>query len=137
MNFTAAISGTVCRYSFSFFNGTSMEYELEYVSVEARDFKIDETRYIWLQRNLEMVVNNIRFLASEKLQNHYNKLTEEIRIVQELKMEYKPGTHSSVLIAKISDKAHIFRSLIPPETSKYHNRIKSQITSLLLYCDIN
>jgi len=112
-------------------------YKRVFDSIEARDKQIDRTRYDWLQANLERVVNNIRHLAANVHQDHYRKFDKQLGIVQALKMKYNPATPSKVLIDDISTVSETFYKLCPPKDSRYYKTIKSQITSLVLYCEMN
>jgi len=112
-------------------------YIRTYNDSDQRSSNIDETKYSWLQLNLERVVNNIRHLAANVYPEHYAKFEKQIAIVQEIKMSYKVGTPPDVLIEKISDFSETFYKLTPPRDSKYYKSLKSQITALVLYCEIN
>lgn len=141
MNFTATpfIDNTrkfACTYNY-IIGKRELNYVESYTDADHRNDKIDETRYLCLQMNLENIVNNIQHLADKVNPMHYHQFQKQLEIMQAIKRSYEIGTPASELIAKICNRSETLYKLIPPKESKYYNYIKSRITALVLYCEIN
>lgn len=145
MDYKATITDTKLDIAFSGLDGYSGEFSDRFSSVKNLEDWVANDKYVWLQVNLERLVNNIRYIASDKdYSRYYQDKKRELNMIQSLKMGYLNSDGSlnekqnfKTLLNDIKNLSNVFRKLLPPEQTKFYSRISSQVNALLFYAEIH
>jgi hypothetical protein len=114
------------------------QYTLQHSSKEKRSQKLNETRLLFLELNLERYMKNIEKLRQSDplVAGHYAALTKEMDAVYSVIQSFEMNLQAAYLAARITLLGNELTKLLPPKKHKFYKQMQSFLTNLILHCEM-